>query len=152
MNDDVDRRLDPEGKYPAYGLRHCDRAALQVLGVLPCAKLERTRDVYQFTTRDPDGVVVLITPDSLEVRMPTVEWTTGYSDPVASSDLWKRRRLATLDETQIAKLVLSGIRKRQREIHPCHFCQRPTPKEHAHTLDGKWVCHGCSEQRLGVVH
>lgn len=152
MNKAIDPRLDPEGKYPACGLRRGDRAALQVMDTLPLADMERTRDVYQFTTADPQGVVVIVTPDSIEVRMPTVEWTWGYAGPVKSSILWKRRRLDKLNDEQIHKLILSGVQKRQREFQPCHFCRKPTPPEHAHTLDGNWVCHGCSEQHMGVVH
>ncbi len=55
-------------------------------------------------------------------------------------------------ERRLANLITSGRRQRNREIQPCGFCQRPTPPERAHTIDGRHVCHGCAETQMGIVH
>ena len=45
---DVDVALiDPQGKYPACGLRRVDRLAIHVLWLVPDARLDRTRDAYE---------------------------------------------------------------------------------------------------------
>jgi hypothetical protein len=38
------------------------------------------------------GVTLLVAPEALEVRLPTIEWTTAYGGPTASSRFWKRVR------------------------------------------------------------
>jgi hypothetical protein len=58
MNDCRDEPIDPEGRYPACGLRRVDRIAHRVRSILPDARVERTRDVYQFIVDAQDGLVV----------------------------------------------------------------------------------------------
>jgi len=156
MNSPRDEPIDPEGRYPACGLRRVDRIAHQVRSILPDARVERTRDVYQFLVEAQDGLVVVVTPEAIEIRLPTVEWTWGYAGPVASSRLWKRTLMRNWDDVEMAQrlanLIASGRKQRHREIQPCAICQRPTPPEHAHTIDGRQVCHGCAERHMGVVH
>ncbi len=147
--------LDPDGRYPDWGLRVVDKVALRVHDLIPESQVERTRDVYQFTLDDPGGLIVIVTPEALEIRLPTVEWTSGYAGPMSSSRLHKRVRLvngAEVEGENVAKLISLARRKRQQETRPCAFCQTPTPPEHAHSVDGKWVCHGRSERHLGIVH
>ena len=147
--------LDPDGRYPDWGLRVVDKVALQVHELIPESQVERTRDVYQFTLDDPGGLIVVVTPEALEIRLPTVGWTSGYAGPMSSSRLHKRVRFvngAEVEVENVAKLISLARRKRQQETRPCAFCQTPTPPEHAHSVDGKWVCHGCSERHLGIVH
>jgi hypothetical protein len=43
--DDVKKRLDPANGYPSEDLLPVERAALEVLALLPDAVIERTRDV-----------------------------------------------------------------------------------------------------------
>jgi len=156
MNDRRDEPIGPDGVYPARGLRRVDRVARLVRSILPDARVEYTRDVYQLIVEGQGGLVVVVTPEAVEIRLPTVEWTSGYADPVASSRLWKRAFMTSWDdvetERRLANLIESGRRKRNREIRPCGSCQRPTPPEHAHSIDGRHVCHGCAETHMGVVH
>jgi hypothetical protein len=148
---DTERLLDPDGRYPACGLRTVDRLALRIHELLPLSRVERTRDVYQFTVEDPEGFIVIVTPDSVEFRLPTVEWTWGYAGPVASSRLLKRVNLlrgTALDDKKLGSLIRNAQRKRKAETITCAFCGKPTPPEHAHGT----ACHGCSEKHLGIVH
>ena len=156
MNDRSEEPIAPEEVYPADGLRWVDRVARFVRAILPDARVERTRDVYQLNDEGQGGLVVVVTPEAVEIRLPTVEWTSGYAGPVASSRLWKRTLMRNWDDgdtaSRLAKLIASGRRKRNREIRPCGNCRRPTPPEHAHTIDGRHVCQGCAELHMGVVH
>jgi hypothetical protein len=148
--------IDPRAAYPAQGLRHVDRVAHLVRSILPDARMECTRDVYQLIDLGQGGLVVVVTPEAVEIRLPTVEWTSGYAGSVASSRLWKRAVMGSRDdgetELRLAELIAAGRRQRNREIRPCGVCRRPTPPEHAHTIDGRRVCHGCAETQMGVVH
>lgn len=87
-------RLDPGRRYPAYALRYMDRVAWMLLHLMPAATMERTRDVYQFTLEDPGGIVVLITPEELQIRLPSIDYTTGYWGPVSVSRPFKKLRIA----------------------------------------------------------
>jgi hypothetical protein len=70
-------RIDPDGRYPADGLRTVERRALCVLAMLPDARVERTRDAIQIDHGAEEGIVLLVTAEALELRLPTVEWTWG---------------------------------------------------------------------------
>lgn len=147
--------LDPDRRYPACGLRTVDKVAIHVHRLLSNCVVERTRDVYQFTVDDPGGLVVLVTPDVVEFRLPTVEWTWGYAGPVCSSRPFKRLRIASTSqpaEGKLGRLIEQTRRARLSETRPCAYCQRPTPPEHAHAIDSDWVCHGCAERYRGIVH
>jgi len=53
------------------------------------SRIERTRDCIQINCGGEKGIVILVTPESIELRLPTVEWTCVYG-PAASSRFWKR--------------------------------------------------------------
>ena len=82
-----------------------------------------------------------VTPEAIEIRLPTVEWAAPYS-PEASD----------VSDGDLVNFVETARQKRHDEFVPCHYCRKPTPPEHRHTLDGKNVCHGCAERHEGVVH
>jgi hypothetical protein len=88
MNSD-EKPLDPDKKYDHEWLRAVDSVALVVHKIFPDASIQRTRDVYRFTIDDPEGVIVLVTPDEVDIRLPTIEWTRGYAGPVPSSRRWR---------------------------------------------------------------
>ena len=158
MQNELDR-INPEGKYAGCDLRRVDRAAIAMLKALPYATLDRTRDVFQFTDRDEEGVIVVITPEAVEFRMPTTEWPHPHT-PIPSSRLWKRvtlgklvdKKLGEFSATKIQEFLDKAQQERSNEFRKCHFCGRAVPREHRHYIDGKHVCHGCSEQHLGIVH
>lgn len=129
--------LDPDDRYRDVPTRAVDTVAEQVRLELPAATIERTRDVYQFTCDDPERVVMILTPDSLELRLPTVEWTLGYAGPAPSSRLLKRVRIGpseTIEPAKLAALIRHARRVRRSECRPCVHCGRTTPPEQAHEL------------------
>lgn len=147
MNDDRDA-IDPKHRHAADGLRSGEIAA-KIIGWFPEARVSRTRDAIQLDIGDDRGVVVLVTPEAVEVQLPTVEWTRGAYAPADSSVLWKRlRHRADLTE-RFRSAILSAIRLRQDQFKNCRFCGMSFPPEHRHGDD---VCHGCAESHLGIAH
>jgi hypothetical protein len=145
------RLVDPENKYDFGGPLSVDRAALQVLELLPGAILDRTRDVIQFEVREEPGLVLLVTPDAIEFRLPTVEWTHGSHGPAPSSRYWKRIKVpdsGQLNEKRIQSLIDEARSVRAAEFVICRYCGENFPPEHRHDD----VCHGCAERHMGVVH
>lgn len=144
---------DPEDRYPSQGMREAEEHALRVLEVLPSARLERTRDVIQLTwhdTRhDQEGLVVVVTAEALEIRLPTVEWTESAYGPAASSCLWRRHLWRDLEEKELPMLIRKGIQARRKQFATCQHCGERVAKEHrfdAHT------CHGCASTHQGIVY
>jgi len=118
-------------------------------------KLTRTRDAIQIDIQSDDGVVVLLTPQHIEVRLPTVDWTKGSHGPVPSSILWKRRKLngfwgegSAGVNPELKALILEGIERRQSQFKKCRFCKQLVSIEHRIGT----VCHGCASKHLGIVY
>jgi hypothetical protein len=146
--------IDPDGRYPVAGLRQVDRVAWVVHRLIPGAHVARTRDVYQFTLPDPGGVVVIVTPEEVQCRLPSVNWTSGYAGPVDTSILWQSLRIDLVDPSQkkLLRLIGSTVQRRKDQTRPCALCGEPTPPECADVVDRAYVCHGCAEGRMGIVH
>jgi 8-oxo-dGTP pyrophosphatase MutT (NUDIX family) len=138
------------GGYEAEAPTNAEAMAVQVLDAMPKAVATRTRDCVEIVEPGDDGLVVLVTPDSVEIRLPTVEWTGGYFAPASSSVLWKR--LTPEDCAALSQWLQRARKARKRQFRPCVHCGRSTPPEHAHSLDGDWVCHGCAEKHRDVLH
>lgn len=142
-------RIDPDGKYGAYALRAFEAFALSVLDRLPDATVERTRDAIQLgNIEDERAVTVLITPEAIEIRLPTLEWPHPHV-PGVSSRLWKRLRWAGLTKKRLHRLLDEATATRAAEFSKCRSCGESFPPERLHEVD---VCHGCAERHLGVVH
>jgi hypothetical protein len=129
-------------------VRQFEQRALEAFKLFPDAAVERTRDAIQINVREERGIVLLFTPDNLELRLPTVDWTQGAYGPVPSSVLWKRVKLTRLRGRQLYDLCHEALRARAAEYVPCRFCGREFPPEHRHDD----VCHDCAERELGIVH
>ena len=127
--------------------RRFEEQAMEVLRLFPEAAVERTRDVIQINVRDTRGIVLLLTPETLELRLPTVEWHGPHS-PALSSSLWKRVKWGNMSRRRLQKLCDEALRAREELFKHCRFCGREFPPEHRHDD----VCHGCAERELGVVH
>ena len=151
MDEYIRRRIDPDNKYIQREPRHFEQIADRLFDALLAAEIDRTRDCIQLTERDERGVVLLVTPEAVELRVPTVEWSGPHS-PALSSRLLERIELSGVDEEELAARVEEARQKRHNEFVPCHYCQRPTPPEHRHKIDGKTVCHRCAERHEGIVH
>ncbi len=123
--------------------------AREVLEAFPEAQVTRTRDVFQFDIDGDEGVVLLITAEAVELRLPTVEWTKGAHAPKCGSRLWRRLSWKKAAEAGIANVVMEAMRKRRSEFHKCRYCGELVPVEHRY--DGN-TCHGCASKHLGVVY
>jgi hypothetical protein len=143
-------RIDPGNQYPADGLRLVESLAIRVLDCLPNAEVSRTRDAIQIETGEEEGVVVLVTAEAVEMRLPRVEWTCGAYGPAPSSRLWKRVKAEKIHDGEIdlLDLLCKAQSARRREFRKCRYCKKLIPAEHRHGN----VCHGCAERYMGCVH
>jgi len=141
-------RIDPDGRYPADGLRRVEQSAMRVLTHLPGGRLERTRDAIQIDQGGENGIVVLVTAEAVEFRLPTVEWTRGAYGPAQASRLWKRVKTERLSDELLESLIRQALDTRAREFRKCKYCREVFPSERRHGN----VCHGCAVAHLGVVH
>jgi len=146
--DDARDLIDPQGLYPADGPRIVERHAAKFLELLPGAHMERTRDVIQIDHGGQEGIVVVVTPEDIEFRLPTVEWTMGAYGPCESSRLWKRVGTDELDDEMLPDLIRRAKQARKRQYRKCRHCGRRVPTEHRYSAD---VCHACASEHEGVV-
>ena len=142
-------RIDPDKRYPATGLRRVEENALRVLACFPGARLERTRDAIQIDFGDEDqGITVLVTAETIELRLPTVEWTCGAYGSAGSSRRWRRIRPEAVSDEQLREFVHKAREARRAEFKRCKYCGQSFPPEHRHGN----ACHGCAEGYERVVH
>lgn len=142
--------MEPRAR-DTHGLLTVEQHAAFVGDLLPGATREQTRDVVQFTEsgESETGIVVLVTAEALELRLPTVEWTCGAYGPVETSRLWKRVKWSSLKNSQLSELIEVARQARKREFLLCKFCGKRVPPGHRHSRN---VCHGCAARHLGVVY
>jgi hypothetical protein len=92
---------------------------------------ECIRDAIQLTEPDDDGLVVLVTAEAIEMRLPTVEWTTGYAGPVPASRFWKRVARRDIDPKWLKPLLEQARQARRDQYQVCHYCGQATPRDAA---------------------
>jgi len=141
-------RIDPENRYPSEGLLRVERHALGVLAHLPHAQVTRTRDAIEIAAGQERGLVVLVSPEAIEFRLPTVEWTMGAYGPAPSSRLWKRVRAEKVSDQGLGTLIQEASEARRLEFRDCKYCGTSFPPERRHGD----VCHACAERHEGIVH
>ena len=142
--------LDPEGRYAADGPRMVERLAERVLGWQPDASVTRTRDCIQIDHCGEEGIVVLVTPEAVELRLPTIEWTKGSHGPAASSQLCRRIEDAfEIPDDELGAALHACLEARREEFRVCKYCQRRLPREHMFAED---TCQGCASEHLDVVY
>jgi hypothetical protein len=117
------------------------------LSLLPTGGLTRTRDAIQIDWGGERGIVVLCTPEAMELRLPTVEWTCGPYGPAPSSRLWRRIQYEKLDRDGLKSLFEKAWEARKREFKRCKYCGEEYPPEHGFENN---VCHGCASEHEGV--
>jgi len=132
---------------------HAEEELLRLRDLLRTPKVERTRDAIQIDYLDQHGLVLLVTPEALEIRLPTVEWS-GPHRPAPSSRFWTRvswKELGDLeaDDAPLLDLILAALEARAAEFRRCRYCKRSVPAEHRHSHD---VCRSCASQRPGIAH
>ena len=147
VNQNMDR-LD--GSLQLGNLRF-EKWAAQVEQLLPGVTVERTSEVIQLTTgdfRDELGLVILLSPEAIELRLPTLIWD-GPHTPIKTSRLWQRLALDDLKESQLPRLMAEAQTQQQQSFCDCKYCGQRNPKSWMHSPD---VCQSCAEKELGVVH
>lgn len=143
-------RIDPDGRYPAEGLRAVEANAERVLGLLPGAAVTRTRDAIQIDSGGQRGITVLVTAEAFELRLPTEEWVHDPCPPPAEcSCLWRRVKAAGLSDEKLATLLKEARQARLDQFKKCKHCGEEFPPERRHSRN---VCHGCASQHEGVVY
>lgn len=136
---------------PSFGDFGFERLANKVWQLLPQAKVERTSEVIQLTTgdfRDESGLVILINPDAMELRLPVLTWI-GPHKSAQTSRLWERYALDQLEEAQLADLIAQALVQQQESFSDCQYCGQHKPKGWMH---GEDVCQSCAEKELGIVY
>lgn len=142
---------DPEGRYPGWELLPFERLAEELIRTLkPAPRVTRTREAIQLDWKGSEGVVVLLTPEGVQVRIPCVHWLGPHS-PRSSSRPDASVGITTGPEglLEALDLIHAGVRKRRRQYRTCRFCGERFPPEHRFEKD---VCDGCAERHLGVIH
>lgn len=139
--------LDPDGEYAAPGMRAVEKMAVEVLAHLKDPEVSRTRDVIQIELGGEKGIVLLVTREALELRLPTIEWP-GPHDPVDASKLWRRVQWDDIDPDECEDLINAAMKAREQEFIECKYCGEEFPLERRYSDD---VCHGCAERHEGVV-
>lgn len=130
-------------------MRRFEQEALELLEFFPDATISRTRDAIQIDIRGESGIVLILTPEACELRLPTVSWVHPHV-PIRLSKLGQRILWGKMSRDKTLKdLCNEMLRVREDEYKLCRFCGREFPPEHRHSDD---VCHGCAERHLGVVH
>lgn len=141
--------------------RHLDFEAIAdwLVRTVSGAISTRTRDAIQIDIPGNEqvaseemfhpGIVLLLTPEAIELRLPTVMWL-GPHTLVSTSSLWKRVAWTRIRSDNALLALLEAARAARREqFNRCRYCGRLVPPEHRHRED---VCHSCAERHLGVVH
>ena len=152
MIDDFEKELvDPEQKYTNHrtNLSQLEKNALRILNHLDGVLVERTNDSIQINYNDLKGIIVLVTSEAFEIRLPTIEWAGGAYDPVQTSDLWKRIEFDGTNDDKIQKLLNLGLDEQKKHIFMCKYCREYS---HESQMHDESCCHGCAERELGVVH
>lgn len=125
-----------------------EQKALMLLEHLPGAEIERTRDLIQINYNGAEGIVLFITSEALELRLPTVEWTSGSYAPKPSSKLWKRLQWNQVWANELPDVLQAALTARRREFRNCRYCHKPFAIEY---MFSKTACHSCASLHEGVM-
>jgi hypothetical protein len=134
-------------------LRRHEQLAETIREHLTLSGEARTQDAIELRYGDERGVALLLTPEAIELRLPTVEWTGGAYAPANSTRLWKRVKLeSVMTESYswraLAPLVEKALAARKKEFRLCRYCKADTPVEHR---TGR-ACHSCASKHEGIVY
>lgn len=136
---------------PPLGNLPFERLASQLLQHLLKVKVERTSDAIQLTTgdfRDESGLVILLSPDAIEFRLPVLIWLEPH-EPANTSKLWRRLALNELSETQLPELIAAARLQQQQNFGDCKYCGERNPSGWMFSSD---ICESCAESKLGIIH
>jgi predicted RNase H-like nuclease len=150
----LDRQAASPGVAGRPAARRPERLATRLRGVasrveslLPEAVVRESPHVVELSVSGEEGVVVLVTAEAIELRLPLTEWTMGTHGPAEGSRLWKRLA-ADASDALVEGELSSARRARAAEFATCRYCGKRFAAEHRVTHD---VCHGCAAEHEGVV-
>jgi hypothetical protein len=135
----------------SYGSSPSAKVALNAARVnmlLPDAAVRSTPHVAELSVEGEDGIIVLVTAEAVELRLPTVEWTAGTHSPAEASRLWKRLEIDEVSDERLRSEITDARAERESEFATCRYCGQRVPAEHRISSD---VCHGCASRYEGVV-
>ena len=148
MNSGVSHHL-PDLLGPNEAFRGFERLARRVLDLVPVGWHARTRDVVEIAYDwEGETYVVLVTPEAVELRLPSVDWVTPYT-PVKSSTLWKRVALSKVDESALPALIAAARDAYAKKLRTCRYCKEKFPPHH---MTDDRTCHGCASKHERVVY
>src|SRR6056297_1759807 len=124
------RHVDLELPNDDDAMTRVERNASRVLLLVTATSVERTRDVVQIDVGEERGIVVVVTPDTIELRLPTVEWTRGTYGPRPSSRPWTRLDPDQLDDSELLASIDQARTARAAEFTVCRYCGLSLPPEH----------------------
>lgn len=101
--------------------------------------------IHQGQFSDEDGLVLVVTDDALELRLPTLEW--HIHTPRAVSKLWRHISLQEQPELDLRQLIADAQASQKETFGDCKYCGALKPEGWMH---GKDVCQSCAENILGV--
>ena len=150
--------IDPEGKYPFKGgFRRFELWGMKVLCALQDAKIERTHDLIQITQGSERGVIVLLTDDTIEVRLPhfrSAHTKKGMMEFYLSSRLFRRiegteilRLDVRRDEQTLPTAIQEAIDTRLQEYSKCSCCGDNCANE---KMEGT-LCEFCIWDQPGIL-
>jgi predicted RNase H-like nuclease len=122
--------------------------ATRVRDLLPDATVRSTPHVIELAVGGEGGLVVLVTAEAVELRLPTIEWTGGSHGPAEASRFWKRLNTNALAEGSLIGVIEAAREARRAEFATCRYCRERFAVEHRVSDN---VCHGCASRYEGVV-
>lgn len=143
--------FDPFDDVPPLGNLPFERLATQLLQHLPEATVERTSEAIQLTIgdfRDESGLVILLSPDAIEFRLPVLVWL-GPHEPANTSQLWRHIALNELTKTQLPELIAAAQNQQQQSFGNCKYCGERNPSGWMFSSD---ICESCALSELGIMH
>jgi predicted RNase H-like nuclease len=142
------RKVEPRRASRRTGSTAIEQNAARVQLLLPGGVVTGTTHVVEIALSGENGLIALVTAETIELRLPTVEWTAGTHGPAEASRVWKRLDIADLTDEALASEIALGRAVRKSEFSTCRYCGESVPVEHRTDPD---VCHSCASRHEGVV-
>jgi hypothetical protein len=101
--------------------------------------------IYQGQFSDENGLVLVVTDNALELRLPTLEW--DIHTPREVSKLWRHISLQEQPELDLRQLIADAQAAQKETFGDCKYCGKRNPEGWMHDRD---VCQSCAENILGI--
>jgi hypothetical protein len=127
-----------------------EQLTMEIVRQFPSAAVTPLLGVVYIEIPGERGCVAMITAETVDIRLPTIEWTCGSYGPRRASRPWKRIRLPQSSRAgrKLLRAIEAALAYRQSEFKPCTFCKEEFPPE-SRTDD---ACHDCSSKHRQIVY